>query len=1035
MARKMSRGVRLSVILIAACAALAGCEDRPKAISSTSSGSSSSSSAATSTTSAASVSCAIFSTNSRDYQLCLGCVTSTGSADLTTLAKCVHSNSGSTGGAACAGLACGSGQTPDFAACKCVDSAPPTTFAGTPGQDDTSTPYLQAGFSIGNRYCTNANNRNPVDCFWVVGGGTGNQPTDITFPPLNVFTDVGYMRWDLSLDNSQYPAYISEKNGADDLSAIPFVYSSATMPGNFSFSYQLKPNTVLASTNSSTVDWCDCVEHYSGFGTSMTTPSSCLTSANVCSSTAASLTLASSNYSGTAELAKVSMNGAAANLNLTYLSSDKNDSAVRDTVVPASLLVDKGIAKKNSTDAYGRTGLFSNIGYYKYTLGPFSVARPGSTTTAIASGSVTGQIAINANLGFNPASTVESTAFAPDAVSSHTVASRACTDSTDPCVVTVLYRTTGGAVNYQSFSPKFTSHISARGTLPSGVTAVGTPKVIQDTANLTSSLTTPARLRAFVRAADGNIYMSKGVNGAWSPWMNLGRPWTAPNAYPTSSTAPAPVYWAFTNNLTLAQGWPDADGDQTPPPGGTMNQNDGISIVGEPTVAYYEEASSPGKAMIVIAVRVSQILYDGTPGSYHNSVFMTIGRQTSTSSTFDNANNWTRWIPVQAGGTLLKIQGNPLLFVNDIDTSSAGPRAYIFGTKLAEKTMTGVTTNLHPPIAPDNTDKDVYTTKTCPTFNVGTCAYESGTKNWFSYGYELVYGVVNLNGHFSGTTFNCTTDATCNNVITWTLPPAASSSTGVFISDWTGVVHSTNHIRVFANTLAGYNSDGTNSDCTAAGRTWLRAPITEVYSDVCGYGQDRTYVTWYEYTFSGGGLAATTPASGTYPKTNFVGSVYPVDVAPNGIYRYTTPSNIHVKTYIDPIATSTKARIALFGRYTNSAKTRTTPPTTEIATVNYPANGTDDSIYSVYTADGSVVYNVAAVVTSGSSRLVPPNYPTSDIVPVYSRSLEKAEIDVPVYIFSRDSSGALVVGIWQSSKQGTTGPRWFNFYNAGGFVN
>src|SRR3989344_3748627 len=143
MARKMSRGIRISAILLAACAVLAGCEDRPKAISSTSSGASSSSSSATSATNSSATSCAIFSNNSRDYQLCLGCATSTGSTDLTTLAKCVHSNSGTTGGAACAGLSCGSGQTPDFAACQCVDTAPPTTFVGTPGQDDTSTPYLQ----------------------------------------------------------------------------------------------------------------------------------------------------------------------------------------------------------------------------------------------------------------------------------------------------------------------------------------------------------------------------------------------------------------------------------------------------------------------------------------------------------------------------------------------------------------------------------------------------------------------------------------------------------------------------------------------------------------------------------------------------------------------------------------------------------------------------------------------------------------------------------------------------------------------------
>ncbi|MBI2606691.1 MAG: hypothetical protein HYW49_11495, partial [Deltaproteobacteria bacterium] len=377
-AKKKARGVRLSIFLIAACAMASGCEDRPKAVGSASAGSSSSSSAATSTTSSSATSCAIFSTNSRDYQLCLGCVTSTGSADLTTLAKCVHSNSGATGGAACAGLVCGSGQTPDFAACKCVDSAPPTTFAGTPGQDDTSTPILSAGFSVGNRYCPNFGGLNPVLCFFSDGsdgGGTANDPVDVPIPPANVFTDVGYVRWDLSLDNSQFPAYVEDSEANKN---PPYVYSSATMPGNFYFSYQLKPNTVLSTSNATSVNWVDCVENFSGFSSQLNSAASCLNSSSppvpVVSAHQSSRDLTSSNGAGVASLTKVSMNGGAANLNLTYLYN------LSHKQYPQSLQVGVGIGKNNPVFPEKNSGLFSNIGYYKFTFGPLSVRRPAGST-------------------------------------------------------------------------------------------------------------------------------------------------------------------------------------------------------------------------------------------------------------------------------------------------------------------------------------------------------------------------------------------------------------------------------------------------------------------------------------------------------------------------------------------------------------------------------------------------------------------------------------------------------------------------------
>lgn len=1038
----MTKGVRLSAILLAAGVVLAGCDERPKAVSAKSSGSSSSSSAATSTTSSSAVSCAIFSNNSRDYQLCLGCATSTGSADLTTLAKCVHSNSGATGGAACAGLACGSGQTPDFAACRCVDTAPPTTFAGTPGQDDTSTPYLSAGFSIGNRYCPNVGDLNPIKCFFTNGGGS-NDPVDITIPPANVFTDAGYLRWDLSLDNSQYPAYIEDSEANK---GIPFVYSSATMPGNFYFSFQLKPNTALSASNVNTVKWVDCVEHFSGFTNQFNSAASCLNSSlsPIVAAHQSSLTLASSNGAGAASLTKVSMNGGAANLNLTYKYMTPNRGI-------QSLLYGTGIGKNNATSSEKFSGLFSNIGYYKFTFGPLSVRRPAGSTD-IATGTVTERVAINTNLGFAPVSAVESSAFATPAITGGTVEGRTCANTTN-CLLTAVYRTTGGAVNFQSFSPDFPNHASPIGTLPTGVTAVSTPKVLEDTSQLTAS-TAPAKLRSFVRAADGNIYMSKGEKGVWNAWMNLGRPWVADSAYPAA--VPAQAYWAFTNGLTTAQGWTYAATTSTP-----NTQNEGISAVGEPAVAYYNDSGSPPKALLVVAVRVSQILKDGSAGNYHNAVFYTVGRATGTSSSnaFDNVGNWTRWFPVINPGNNkpIQIQGNPLIFLNDKETAS-NPKLYLFATKLATNTMAGSAANLHPPIAPDNTSSSAYYRVDCGTFGNAGCAYKAGTKNWYSYGDTLLYITKDLTGHLNATaSINCTSDAVCSN-LAWTNNYTEIAGVGgVIISDWTGLtVDSTGggnyKLRIFANALWGFNTyydaDGASTnDCYAV--SVYQAPLTDYFpsasGSICGYPQNRTYVHWYEFALTGGFAVS---GSGVYHKGQFVGTPYPVDL---GIYRYTSP-NDHIRNYIDPDADSSsamlggaspysaagldKARFALFGRYTGS-ETRLAFPTAEYVVSTYPA-GTDDQLYSFYRTSVSAMYNAWAYEdpdTDGSYFRISPFYPTSDVMAFTSEGLKSASVDVPVYLITRDPNGNLAVGAWESKNRGRDGPKWFTFHTVGGQIN
>ncbi|MBI2605030.1 MAG: hypothetical protein HYW49_03010, partial [Deltaproteobacteria bacterium] len=926
-----------------------------------------------------------------------------------------------------------------FAACKCVDSAPPTTFAGTPGQDDTSTPYLSAGFSIGNRYCPNFGGLNPVLCFFSDGSGT-NDPVDVPIPPANVFTDVGYVRWDLSLDNSQFPAYIEDSEANKN---PPYVYSSATMPGNFYFSYQLKPNTVLSTSNATSVNWVDCVENFSGFGNNplnLNTAASCLDSGllPVVSAHQSSRDLTSSNGAGVASLTKVSMNGGAANLNLTYKYMTPNRGI-------QSLLDEIGIGKNNPDATETRSGLFSNIGYYKFTFGPLSVRRPAGSTD-VATGTVTERVAINTNLGFAPVSAAESTAFAPEALVG-SVESRSCSHSSSPCVVTALYRAPGGSVSFQSFAPRFTNHATPVGSLPTGIVAVSTPKVIQDVSQLTATTDDKkaARLRTFVRAADGNIYMSKGDKGVWSSWMNLGRPWVADSAYPAPpATVPAQAYWAFTKNLTTAQTWTSAT-TATPNP-----QNEGISIVGEPAVAYYNDSTNPPKALIAVAVRVSQILKDGNAGDYHNAVFYTVGRATGTSSSnaFEAVSNWTRWLPVINSGNPIRIQGNPLIFVNDKETAD-NPKLYLFGTKLASNTMAGSAANLHPPIAPDNINASAYSSMQCDTFGNALCTYKAGTKNWFSYGDTLLYITKDLTGHLNATaSINCTSDAVCSN-LSWTNYNEQAGAGGVIISDLTGLtIDSTGggnyKLRIFANALWGF--DTFSNSCSGVGV--YRAPISDFYpttSSICGYPQNRTYVHWYEFALTGGFAMSD---FGVYHKGQFVGTPYPVDL---GLYRYTSP-NDHIRNYIDPDADSSsamfggasaysaggleKARFALFGRYTG-AETRTAPPTIEYVVSTYP-EGTDDPLYTFYRTTGSAMYNAWAYEDPDSDGFfyrIAPFYPTSDVMAFTSESLKNASVDVPVYLFTRGSNGALVVGIWQSSNRGINGSKQFNFFSAGGFVN
>ncbi|MBI3555093.1 MAG: hypothetical protein HY074_02365 [Deltaproteobacteria bacterium] len=625
--------------------------------------------------------CTVFQNTPKDLTACIGCkqtlcpctvpdpTQKSGCAiggtdisgctvDLNQLVQCVHNNLAAAGGP-CVGLKCGDGQIADFNACLCRDALPSVSIGPAPGQDDTGTPYLEPGFFVSERFCSantvrasNANLATSVPtpnlgaCLLdLSGGNTGSTPDPGTPPtygqqaPANVFADVGYLRWDLGVDASQYsPGFAIRESKS-------FTGTWATFPVTLSMYYQLKPNTLATST---TVKVTDCAEHFSGFNLPSSTTFT-LSSDTDCdiarpdnfgARAPKSVPLLPNGATGTAQVPNISINGTSANKNELAYSATGILPAFQVNPAGGEVLntgpdgTGFGLAKEISnnggaggaggigispvlaspagTDTTATTGtaMLSNIGYYKYTWGPFQVNRPpltnGTNGGPAGSGTVSGRIAVNMNLGYNPLSAVESSALSQDSVTG-ALQTRDCGVASVPfsCIITTAYRSPGGGVLSQSFAPVFTNTHSASTVmaLPEGVTAVSTPRIIEDVSQLdvtTGRIHSPARLRTFVRANDGNIYMSRFENATWHPWMSLGRPWMAdPNTatFLTLTHGLAPPYLPITGygsgtNPGVTAAWPLGNATASSLLAGEYNQgggnqNNGLSIAGEPVVASF----------------------------------------------------------------------------------------------------------------------------------------------------------------------------------------------------------------------------------------------------------------------------------------------------------------------------------------------------------------------------------------------------------------------------------------------------------------
>ncbi len=1079
----------LSLIILPGCF-----EDKPKPIGGAVV---SSSSAESSSSSSVNQYCSLFSGNSRDYQLCLGCLVSTNSHDLNTLALCVHANAGTTGGAGCTGLSCGAGQIPNFGTCSCQSST--TTTSGgssTPGSDPTDiTPYLFTGFSATNRYCPNGAGFKPIDCFWGWYGGSHNYPQDFSTPPPNVITDSGYIRWDLSTDNSQFTAMFRDDSITDDYSDsnLPFKYSSATFPGNFSLTYVLKPNTAISSANNNQIKFCDCVENYSNelsYNTlnqlvSTTPSSSCLTAQYACKSdvnntnNTAYYTSLNGSTNGLSKILNVSLNGPAANSNLTVTDN---------SAVTNNLKLNVGMGKGNRQQ---KPGLFSNVGYYRYTFGPLQITRPGSNTV-INTASASDLVSINTNLGFNPVSAVESSAFGIDSATLGTVTTRDCTDISDPCVVTAFYRSSGGGINYRSFSPKFPSQVSTIGTLPIGVTAVSTPKVVEDDSQLSENtspsvangIKKPSRLRVFIRASDGNIYMTSGSGGNWTNWISLGRPWiSSKNA--NTSTIP-PVEWAYTKTFA------DSIHADSSLIGSGLTLSNGIHIQGEPMVAYYKynatPSSSSNQAVIILTVRVSE--YGNAtdiPGPYHNSVFYIVGKASGSTATgsFDNKFNWSRWMPMlDSTNQIVRIQGNPT--VTTLNYGNASPFAVLMASLIPTSSSTTLQ-YLHPPIGFQNSfsgnNNAIYSGVNCIPF--ANCAANEAFGNWFRYSTQPMYAHLDLSKYFNGTFLCSYTNDTCSNTVNnvqtqvssnWTVNKFTTSTEtlgGVYTSDWTFVKYldasNIQHIKMLSNILNGYKTT-TNANCITNSPSFT-APFRQKNS--CGIADNRNFTGSFELKYStpnpSSSATVITEQSFQYTKTDFIGT-------PNAIalpqIRYAA-TNTNYKEFIDPEANlnscgagsctahssynagapnstytfysnsteKERSRLIIFGRFLRE-KVMTSLPSIQYMTTSYPASSSSNyTTYSTYMYDKSFMFgNYGEIMThtinepvNGYSR-VQPVYPSSDVIPIYSNSLMRMGVDVPIYVFTRDQGGNLVMGFWGSSNNGQ-GLQSFLFTAIDGYIN
>ena len=1131
--RKFAREMRAFVATAMVAFLVLGCiENSPgsKNAASKSSGGSSSSGSSGTVTTPLETQCSIFKNNTNDYNVCLTCKQSlcpcteyypnsstckatninVCSVNDTLLVACVHDNITSTGGA-CTGLKCGDNQVADFTNCACKDATPPTTIGPAPGHDDQSTPYMEPGFFISNRYCSAADTSTSISypiapvkhaCL-LSNAGTGSPvgfsgqaPIYTNQAPANVFNDVGYVRWDLALDASQYPSFLPLDQ------RLAYTGTTSTILGSMSMYYQLKPNTVLTEN---TVKFNDCVEHFSGSNSTAggtgtnSTNNQCdlrtaIGSTNDAQWTPAAIDIAittASSYSGTAKLEQVSLNGNSANANITNFAPNGNPGAKYSTVSNVSTKYGMGKLDVGRTflndganfdftrdetcvvgtgDGCG-TGLISNVGYYKYTWGPLTVKRT-NVVGDYATGSVTGRIAVNMNLGYTPASLAESSALSPEGILGR-VTTRDCSTSAvpNPCVVTGVYRAPGGAVMSQSYSNRFTTsrQASSVASLPTGITAVSTPKIIEDTSQLAVEPVTgatyvpPARLRAFVRAADGNIYMSRFKNGSWNSWLSLGRPWICDpsggggsGALCDNATQPA-AYRPFNSGAY-------ADMPSVFDAGATIQPNNGLSIAGEPVVASYMDtslgANNGTKGYIAVFVRVSHlkstrgtaILPGGngfTYGPYHNAVFYTVAAvataaiSNSATPYFDNISNWSQWMPVMDDDeNIMRIQGNPTAFIVKKGTGAGAAnevRAYVLGTAAP---------GLHPPIAPSVARN---------TNGAASIAINAG---WYNYGNSIVRSSLLLDSPIDN--FENTSGVYASNVGSRTrwgdfqqthLDGTVSSNNGfdaAIVSDWTWA-------PVDPTSASGTDlSNFTSIRIFATAYTTARMRSVAGETGVSPFSFTNRNIYYHEFTFANAATSRLTASCDGVYNVATAATAGPLDLVhsdSNAIYNYpgffgsVFPINLgdHPRAGLSTMASPGAAGVAtnamfLFGRAVCPNKScDVVNPSVGYMTVRSTSEcaGATDDDFKVFLSGLSRTHDVTVptVTNEASERLIQQAYSSSDVIPIHSKALDVASSDVPVYFIYRSPSGQISNGFWSSRQNATTGSKIFSLGTVGGLTN
>ncbi len=637
-----------------------------------------------------------------------------------------------------------------------------------------------------------------------------------------------------------------------------------------------------------------------------------------------------------------------------------------------------------------------------------------------------------------PVSVVESSALSPQGLRG-SVTNRDCShaDATlETCVVTAVHRTSGGAIAVQNFSPLFESNADASlvGSLPSGITAAGTPKIIEDTSQIASTdTTTPARLRVLTRATDGNIYMVRYERGSWKNWMSLGRPWVcAAGADCTSieERLPPPLRPFAPADATLR-------GYAAP-----TTTNSGISIAGEPVVA--SKMLSNGQSVIGIFVRVSQIQTDGDsagkPGNLHNSVFFTMSVTPAAPSTVttnllhDQVNNWTPWSPIYNAANFFKTLGNPAVLVRPSTNTTSHPLGYF--------TVFGVTNLLlpaaiahHPPIMNFAAGGDSAT----------KIAYDGPISDfWFNYGRNLEYAHLLIpSSSATATPYNYPAFDAVGLAL-----DMFDGDDGIVTSDLTAVLTNTTPVNVRLYASAIYSTDcnfEAYSAVTAANnrtapchyKKALIANEVRFTEAVAGPPLNVNSVRKAGYTrIAGPATANGTPFLGK-PGVVDITALTPTQrnyVFPSNTGSGTTNKNRNHLVFSRSLCPKSGTSAACdYGRPTIAFS--------GLSTTDLDAGGAFDALdrrwaFLTYHYSKSFDSNSGAEgFTNGTNRMIQAIYPTSDIVPIFSQMKKKAGFDVPVYYFFRDASGRLAHGWFESRSAATVGRKFWSAVTRGAFVN